>query len=93
MAAGDYWPGILLLIPAAGAWIILESASPLTCPHCQRFNAFSRKKTGLTFSDMDPDGQLIQNSQETLCKRCGQLYWITQDKFNGRCATKNLQRR
>ncbi len=78
---------------AAAAWGLLEWLSPLTCPHCQRFNAFSRRKTGLTFSDMDADGSLIQDSAETICKRCGQRYWITWDDFNGRSATSELQRR
>ncbi len=86
------WPEILLLIPAGAAWIMLERSLSLSCPHCQRFNAFSRRKTGLSFRDMGADGVLIQISRETVCKRCGQTYWITWDDHNGRCATKDLQR-
>ncbi len=87
------WPGILLLVLAIAGWFMLEKSSPLNCPHCQRFNAFSRRKTGLTFSDMGPDGFLIQHSQEILCRRCGQRYWLTWDDFEGRSANKELQRR
>ena len=87
------WPGILLLALAIGGWFILERLSPWHCPHCRRFNVFRRRKTGLTFSDMDADGFLIQDSEEILCKRCGRNYWITWDDFDGRSATKELQRR
>lgn len=85
--------GICLLVLMAAAWAALEWLSPMTCPHCRRFNALSRKKTGLTFSDMDADGFLIQSSKEILCRRCGRHYWITWDDFDGRSATKALQRR
>ena len=87
------WLGICLPVMIVAAWAAQAWLAPLSCPHCLRFNAFSRRRTGLTFNDMDSDGLLIQRSEETLCKRCGRHYWITWDDFAGRSAIKELQRR
>ncbi len=87
------WLAICILVLMAAVWAAQAWLSPLSCPHCRRFNAFSRRKTGLTFSDMDAGGFLIQDSEEMLCKRCGQQYWITWDDFGGRSAARTLQRR
>jgi len=87
------WQGFFLLILVVVVWALIERTPPLTCPHCHRFNAFWRKKTGRSFSDVDADECLIRRSDELMCKRCSQPYWIIWDDFDGHWATKELQRR
>jgi hypothetical protein len=87
------WTGLFLVILVVGVWALIEGTPPLTCPHCLRFNVFWRRKTGRSFSDMDTDECLVRRSDEIMCARCGQPYWIIWDDFDGRGATKELQRR
>jgi len=87
------WSGIFILLSVVVTWFLIERFRPFTCPHCRKINIFWRKKTGRSIDDKDSEGDLIRNSEEAICGRCGHVYWLIWDDFDGCWASKELQRR